>query len=120
MSDNGSQARPMSHVLPATRTPREPLRAPVRTCVGCRSRDLRSDLVRLVARTDDDTAGAASAAVLVVDVGRSLPGRGAWLHPRMRCLELAERRHAFTRALRLRSAPDASDVRRFLVALGAE
>jgi len=38
----------------------------------------------------------------------------------MRCLELAERRHAFPRALRLRSAPDASGVRQFLVGLGAE
>jgi len=76
--------------------------------------------VRLVARTDDGPAGTTSTVVLVVDDGRSLPGRGAWLHPRMRCLELAERRHAFTRALRLRSAPDAGGVRRFLVALGAE
>jgi len=76
--------------------------------------------VRLVARTDDDQTGAAPAAVLVVDVGRSLPGRGAWLHPRMRCLELAERRHAFSRALRLRSAPDASGVRQSLAGLGAE
>ncbi len=59
-------------------------------------------------------------AVLVVDVGRSLAGRGAWLHPQMRCLELAERRHAFTRALRLRSAPDASGVRQFFAGLGAE
>ncbi len=109
----------MSHVLPAPPGDREPARAPVRTCVGCRSRDLRSDLVRLVARTDDDPTGATTV-TLVVDVGRSLPGRGAWLHPRMRCLELAERRHAFTRALRLSGAPDASGVRRFLVGLGAE
>ncbi|WP_051136756.1 YlxR family protein [Luteimicrobium xylanilyticum] len=110
----------MSHVLPVSSSPSEPPGAPVRTCVGCRSRDLRSDLVRLVARTDDGPAGAAQTAVLVVDVRRSLPGRGAWLHPRMRCLELAERRHAFPRALRLRSALDASGVRQFLVGLGAE
>ncbi|MFJ4127433.1 MULTISPECIES: YlxR family protein [Oerskovia] len=43
---------------------------------------------------------------LVVDVGRSLPGRGAWLHDARRCLELAERRRAFPRALRLAGPVD--------------
>jgi len=38
--------------------------------------------------------------LLVVDEGRSLPGRGAWLHPDPGCLELATRRRAFGRALR--------------------
>ena len=33
-------------------------------------------------------------------VGRSLPGRGAWLHPDPACLGAAVRRRAFTRALR--------------------
>ncbi|WP_407650366.1 YlxR family protein [Cellulomonas edaphi] len=37
---------------------------------------------------------------LVVDVARSMPGRGAWLHPDPGCLELATRRRAFGRALR--------------------
>nr|WP_255502351.1 YlxR family protein [Cellulomonas sp. JH27-2] len=37
---------------------------------------------------------------LVVDVGRSMPGRGAWLHPDPGCLDLAVRRRAFGRALR--------------------
>ena len=35
-----------------------------------------------------------------LEVGRSLPGRGAWLCPDRTCLELAERRKAFPRALR--------------------
>jgi len=38
--------------------------------------------------------------LLVVDEGRSMPGRGAWLHPDPGCLELATRRRAFGRALR--------------------
>jgi predicted RNA-binding protein YlxR (DUF448 family) len=29
-----------------------------------------------------------------------MPGRGAWLHPDLDCLQLAERRRAFGRALR--------------------
>jgi len=36
----------------------------------------------------------------VVDGAASLPGRGAWLHVDLHCLDLAERRRAFPRALR--------------------
>jgi predicted RNA-binding protein YlxR (DUF448 family) len=32
--------------------------------------------------------------------GRTLPGRGAWLHPRRACFEAAVARGAFARALR--------------------
>ena len=39
-------------------------------------------------------------------------GRGAWLHPG--CLEAAERRKAFTRALRATAAPDLSVLREFV------
>jgi predicted RNA-binding protein YlxR (DUF448 family) len=35
------------------------------------------------------------------DLRRRLPGRGAWLHPSPDCLDLALRRRAFARALRL-------------------
>lgn len=38
--------------------------------------------------------------MLVVDERRRMPGRGAWLHPDQRCLELAVRRRALGRALR--------------------
>ncbi|HZL02946.1 MAG TPA: YlxR family protein [Cellulomonas sp.] len=68
---------------------------PVRTCVGCRLTDQRSVLLRIIVSTD--TAGTPA---LVVDAGRCMPGRGAWLHPDRHCLELAERRRAFPRALR--------------------
>lgn len=40
------------------------------------------------------------------------PGRGAWLHPG--CLEAAERRKAFTRALRAPAAPDLSVLKEFV------
>ncbi len=75
-----------------------PSDGPVRTCVGCRARGPRSVLLRVVAVTDD--AGATRA---VVDIRRSLPGRGAWVHADPECLELAERRRSFPRALRVRS-----------------
>jgi len=54
---------------------------------------------------------------LVVDAGRCLVGRGAWLHPDPRCLELAERRRAFPRALRLAGPVDADAVRAWFVML---
>ncbi|WP_232303662.1 YlxR family protein [Pseudofrankia sp. DC12] len=63
----------------------------VRTCVGCRSRAARSDLLRIVVVDGE----------LLPDVRRRLPGRGAHLHPDLACLDLAERRRAFPRALRV-------------------
>jgi len=82
---------------------------PVRTCVGCRNAGPRSVLLRVVAATTD-----AGDPAVVVDVRRALPGRGAWLHPDPRCLELAERRRAFPRALRLAGPLDTSAVREHL------
>ena len=78
---------------------------PVRTCVGCRATGPRSALLRVVAYRDGS---------LVVDVGRRMPGRGAWLHPDPGCLEKAERRRAFGRALRVAGQPDVSAVHRHL------
>nr|WP_084136343.1 YlxR family protein [Cellulomonas bogoriensis] len=80
---------------------------PVRTCVGCRGRGQRSVLTRVV-RVDDDGVPRA-----VVDPGRRLPGRGAWLHHDLQCLELAERRRALPRALRV-GGLDTSPVRAVL------
>ncbi|WP_407653635.1 YlxR family protein [Cellulomonas alba] len=53
-----------------------------------------------------------AAGVLVVDERRRMPGRGAWLHPDPGCLDLAERRRAFVRALRLAGPADVAAVRR--------
>ncbi|MPZ25645.1 MAG: DUF448 domain-containing protein, partial [Micromonosporaceae bacterium] len=53
--------------------------ASVRTCVGCRGRAPVSELLRVVAVTDE-TAPADGRARLVPDPARRLPGRGAHLH----------------------------------------
>ena len=82
---------------------------PVRTCVGCRATGPRSALLRVVVATD-----AAGFPAMVVDEGRSMPGRGAWLHPDPGCLEIAERRRALGRALRNAGLLDVSDVRRYV------
>ena len=66
-------------------------RVPVRTCVGCRARAAEPELVRVVA-----VRGAC-----VPDPAARLPGRGAYLHPDPACLDLAERRRALPRALRV-------------------
>ncbi|NHN54277.1 YlxR family protein [Calidifontibacter sp. DB0510] len=70
----------------------------MRTCVGCRSRDERSALVRVVLEGGD----------VVPDPERRRPGRGAWLHPTAECLDKAISRRAFGRALRATSPVDAS------------
>jgi predicted RNA-binding protein YlxR (DUF448 family) len=48
---------------------------------------------------------------LALDLRRSLPGRGAWLHRDLDCLGKAERRRAFAKALRIRAELDTGDLR---------
>ena len=77
---------------------------PIRTCVGCRTRAAASGLLRVVA----------VGGTLVPDPGRQHPGRGAWVHPDLGCLRLAERRRAFPRALRTAGELDTAAVHAFL------
>ncbi|WP_409366052.1 YlxR family protein [Mycolicibacterium novocastrense] len=90
------------------RSPDDPV-GPVRTCVGCRKRELAVELLRVVAVGNVDGAGN-SLGTVTVDPARKLPGRGAWLHPTPQCLEAAIRRRAFGRALRITGSPDVSAV----------
>ena len=69
--------------------------------MGCRRRAPAAKLLRVVARDG----------ALVVDHRRVLPGRGAHVHPDPGCLELAERRRAFPRALRVAGPLDTAAVR---------
>ena len=69
---------------------------PERTCVGCRKRAAKHQLLRVTAVEG----------VCVPDPRGALPGRGAHLHPDPACFALAERRRAFGRALRLTGVPD--------------
>ena len=87
--------------------------AGLRTCVGCRTRDERSVLLRVVALVGNDVAQR-EVAVLVPDERGRLPGRGAWLHPRLDCLEKATQRRAFPRALRITQAVDVAQVREWI------
>ncbi len=69
-------------------------RSPVRMCIGCRTREPASTLVRIV-------ADLASPGGCVVDHDRTRPGRGAHIHPRPECIEQAATRRALARALRV-------------------
>jgi uncharacterized protein len=79
----------------------------VRTCVGCRDKALAGELLRVVI----------SDGALALDLRRSLPGRGAWLHLDLGCLSKAERRRAFTRSLRASGELDTGRLRAQLEAL---
>ncbi|MGP9695013.1 YlxR family protein [Brachybacterium sp. AOP25-B2-12] len=76
--------------------PRIEVSGPERTCVGCRSKAPRDQLVRLV-REGSPESGAPR---LRADLRGSAPGRGAWVHPDARCLDLAVQRGGFARSFR--------------------
>ena len=73
--------------------------------MGCGERAAKSDLLRVVAAGDE----------IVPDVTFRLPGRGAYLHRSLACLERAERRKAFPRALRQAAALPSGKVAEYLM-----
>jgi hypothetical protein len=106
-----SEAAPDSGSVPVCSTPTADLPStvgPVRTCVGCRTRSSADGLLRVVV-----VHGA-----LTPDPRRRLPGRGAWLHPVPECLDRAERRSAFPRALRVPGPLDVTAVRMHVTMTG--
>ncbi|WP_230329519.1 YlxR family protein [Nocardia aurantiaca] len=84
---------------------------PVRTCIGCRRRELAADLMRVVAQ---GTAPGGQDIAVIPDPRRRLPGRGAWLHPSSACLSQAVRRRAFGRALRVSGHLDISALEHYV------
>ncbi|MGW0189826.1 YlxR family protein [Streptomyces sp. NPDC003362] len=84
---------------------RTPVRAcPERTCVGCRERAAKTELLRIVAIEGE----------CVPDPRGTLPGRGAYVHPALVCLDQAVRRRAFTRALRAPGALETMALRQYV------
>ena len=78
---------------------------PERTCIGCRAKAPRSQLLRLALTASGE---------LAVDARALMPGRGAWIHADPACLDLAERRRALGRALRTSGSPDVAPVREWI------
>jgi len=68
--------------------------APVRLCIGCRTRDTTENLVRVAFDQTHDSRS------LVLDERSVLPGRGAWLHRDSECFSAALRKRGFARAFR--------------------
>ncbi|HEX2089205.1 MAG TPA: YlxR family protein [Actinomycetota bacterium] len=66
-------------------------RQPERTCVGCRRKAPKSELLRMVRHDDGDIS---------VDPSAKAPGRGAYVHPTDDCIRTAIRTRSVARALR--------------------
>jgi predicted RNA-binding protein YlxR (DUF448 family) len=69
---------------------------PIRTCVGCRGRAPKADLVRVVTGPGG----------LRVDPDGTAPGRGAYVHAERTCVGLASQPDRLARALRTGAGPD--------------
>ncbi|MDP9093706.1 MAG: YlxR family protein [Actinomycetota bacterium] len=95
---------------------------PIRTCIGCRQRAAATELLRVVVAPDaigneglaPQVPSRPSALAVVPDPRHRTPGRGAWLHHDPGCVELAERRRAFARALRVPGPLDPTPVREYV------
>jgi uncharacterized protein len=72
----------------------------LRTCVGCRASGPPQDLVRLVVGPEGE---------VVPDLAGGAFGRGAWVHPRMTCLEGAVR-GGLSRGLKTQIKTDVAEV----------
>jgi predicted RNA-binding protein YlxR (DUF448 family) len=79
--------------------------------VGCRECAAKTTLLRVVA------VWVEAQAVLTPDPAGRLPGRGANVHFDPVCIDLAEKRRAFPRALRLAGPLDVTPVRACVAAL---
>jgi hypothetical protein len=106
-------------------------RGPTRTCVGCRTRAPKEELVRLALPSLSDAfeAGAdVGLPEIAVDLAGRLPGRGVHLHPTRACVTGAFKRGGLAQALKrapkttpdaLRTALATRFVERIVVLLGA-
>lgn len=79
---------------------------PLRTCVACRTRADKRQLVRIVRGTSGDVAP---------DATGKAPGRGAYLCPRLECWEVGTEKGRLGRALKLEESL-AADTRSALMA----
>lgn len=73
----------------------------IRTCVGCRQRDKRVAMLRVVCVNGQ----------VVIDWQRNTAGRGSHVHNRAECLKQALTRQAFARALRVSPGVDTTPIR---------
>ncbi|MBP3087827.1 YlxR family protein [Corynebacterium sp. sy017] len=82
---------------------------PIRTCIATSRKYPQSQLLRVT--VDKENSGH-----VVPDPRRRLGGRGAWITPTISAYELAIKRRAFARALRVSTAVDTGHVHTYLLA----
>lgn len=82
--------------------------------MGCRERAAKTDLLRIVMAEGEGAEGSGKGVRLVPDPRGTLPGRGAYVHPALVCLDMAVRRRAFLRAYRVRGPLDTTDLSRYV------
>ena len=63
---------------------------PQRQCMGCRERKAKREMIRVVRGTDGNVS---------LDFGGKLNGRGAYICPRMECLQKARKAKSLERSL---------------------
>ena len=63
-----------------------------RTCIVCRGKDIKSNLVRLVKFNDD----------IYVDMIKELSGRGVYVHKTMECLDKMCKAKSLDRAFKMK------------------
>ena len=86
---------------------------PLRTCIATKQVMGIDQLLRcVVQKRAEDVEGELQ---VVPDPGRKLPGRGAWITPTVEAWEIAVKRRAFGRALRVSANVDADPVREYIV-----
>lgn len=83
-----------------------------RTCIASRKRCPEAALLRVVARRE-----ANGEVFAIPDPQRKMPGRGAWITPTVKSWEIATKRRAFGRALKVSTQVDANPVREFIESL---
>jgi len=77
---------------------------PIRTCVGCRTRDERQNLLRIASvQPASEEAGTPR---YLPDTAGTMPGRGAWIHPSEACVAALEKKNGLARAFK-RAVPAA-------------
>ncbi|WP_204399395.1 YlxR family protein [Arcanobacterium pluranimalium] len=72
----------------------------VRTCIGCRKKDVSSQMLRLKA------VQSGAQLCIRIDHHSQIAGRGAWIHNNLECFTQASKRRAFSAAFRASSGID--------------
>lgn len=88
---------------------------PQRTCIATRNTLPDNQLLRVVAHTRED-----GILEIIADPQRCRPGRGAWITPTPEAFAIAQKRQAFSRALRVTSSADLQPVRDYIDSLAQE